>query len=131
MRKNRFWRILRAIALPVSLMQRCDHFLGHFCLAVMMWHKKVGVLSGGEKNRVGMVKVLLQKANLLLLDEPTNHLDLDSKKVLLGALKAYEGTILFVSHDRAFLNDLATRIIELTPNGVISFDGNYDEYLVL
>ena len=104
-------------------------FLGAFLFSGDDVNKKVGVLSGGEKNRVGMVKVLLQKANLLLLDEPTNHLDLDSKKVLLGALKAYEGTILFVSHDRAFLNDLATRIIELTPTGVISFDGNYDEYL--
>ncbi len=104
-------------------------FLGAFLFSGDDVSKKVGVLSGGEKNRVGMVKVLLQKANLLLLDEPTNHLDLDSKKVLLNALKAYEGTILFVSHDRAFLNDLATRIIELTPTGVISFDGNYDEYL--
>ena len=104
-------------------------FLGAFLFSGDDVAKKVGVLSGGEKNRVGMVKVLLQKANLLLLDEPTNHLDLDSKKVLLTALRAYEGTILFVSHDRAFLNDLATRIIELTPDGVISFDGNYDEYV--
>jgi ATP-binding cassette subfamily F protein 3 len=104
-------------------------FLGAFLFSGEDVDKKIGVLSGGEKNRVGMVKVLLQKANLLLLDEPTNHLDLDSKKVLLDALRAYEGTILFVSHDRAFLNDLATRIIELTPTGIISFDGNYDEYL--
>ena len=104
-------------------------FLGAFLFSGDDVAKKVGVLSGGEKNRVGMVKVLLQKANLLLLDEPTNHLDLDSKKVLLTALRAYEGTILFVSHDRSFLNDLATRIIELTPDGVISFDGNYDQYL--
>ncbi len=104
-------------------------FLGAFLFSGEDVDKKIGVLSGGEKNRVGMVKVLLQKANLLLLDEPTNHLDLDSKKVLLDALRAYEGTVLFVSHDRAFLNDLATRIIELTPTGIISFDGNYDEYL--
>lgn len=104
-------------------------FLGAFLFSGEDVDKKIEVLSGGEKNRVGMVKVLLQKANLLLLDEPTNHLDLDSKKVLLEALRTYEGTILFVSHDRAFLNDLATRIIELTPTGIISFMGNYDEYL--
>lgn len=104
-------------------------FLGAFLFTGDDVYKKVQVLSGGEKNRVGMVRVLLQHTNLLLLDEPTNHLDLESKQILLEALRAYEGTILFVSHDRAFLNDLATRIIELTPTGVISFMGNYDEYL--
>lgn len=104
-------------------------FLGAFLFTGDDVHKKVEVLSGGEKNRVGMVKVLLQQTNLLLLDEPTNHLDIDSKKVLLEALRKYEGTIIFVSHDRAFLNDLATRVIELTPTGIISFTGNYDEFL--
>ena len=104
-------------------------FLGAFLFSGDDVNKKVGVLSGGEKNRVGMVKVLLQNANMLLLDEPINHLDIESKKILLKALRAYEGTILFVSHDRAFLNDLATRIIELTPTGVISFEGNYDQFL--
>lgn len=104
-------------------------FLGAFLFSGDDVNKKVDVLSGGEKNRVGMVKVLLQQANLLLLDEPTNHLDIDSKKVLLHALRAYEGTILFVSHDRAFLNDLASRVIELLPDGIISFEGNYDQYL--
>lgn len=104
-------------------------FLGAFLFSGDDVNKKISVLSGGEKNRVGMVRVLLQKTNLLLLDEPTNHLDIDSKKILLEALRNYEGTVLFVSHDRAFLNDLATRIIELTPNGVISFEGNYDQFL--
>ncbi len=104
-------------------------FLGAFLFTGDDVHKKVEVLSGGEKNRVGMVKVLLQQTNLLLLDEPTNHLDIESKKVLLEALRKYEGTIIFVSHDRAFLNDLATRVIELTPTGIISFIGNYDEFL--
>ncbi len=104
-------------------------FLGGFLFSGTDVNKKVGVLSGGEKNRVGMVKVLLQHANLLLLDEPTNHLDIASKKILLEALRAYEGTIVFVSHDRAFLNDLATRVIELTPTGIISFEGNYDQFL--
>lgn len=104
-------------------------FLGAFLFSGEDVDKKVEVLSGGEKNRVGMVKVLLQQTNLLLLDEPTNHLDIDSKKVLLEALRKYDGTIIFVSHDRAFLNDLATRVVELTPNGVISFTGNYDQFL--
>lgn len=104
-------------------------FLGAFLFTGDDVHKKVEVLSGGEKNRVGMVKTLLQQTNLLLLDEPTNHLDIDSKNVLLEALRKYDGTIIFVSHDRAFLNDLATRVIELTPTGIISFTGNYDEFL--
>jgi len=104
-------------------------FLGAFLFSGEDVNKKVEVLSGGEKNRVGMVKVLLQQTNLLLLDEPTNHLDIDSKKVLLEALRKYDGTIVFVSHDRAFLNDLATRVVELTPTGVISFTGNYDQFL--
>ncbi len=76
-----------------------------------------------------MVKVLLTEANFLILDEPTNHLDLDSKDILLRALKQFTGTILFVSHDRDFLNSLATTIIELTPDGARTYKGNYDEYL--
>jgi len=104
-------------------------FLGSFLFSNNDINKKVGVLSGGEKNRVGIVRVLLQKANLLFLDEPTNHLDIPSKGLLLKALQEYQGTVLFVSHDRDFVNKLATRIIELTPNGVISYQGNYDEYL--
>ena len=103
--------------------------LGTFLFPSDDVYKKTGVLSGGEKNRVAMVKVLLKDANLLLLDEPTNHLDLDSKDVLLRALQAYTGTILFVSHDRDFLNKLSTKIFELTPNGVVSHDGNYDAYI--
>lgn len=91
--------------------------------------KKVQVLSGGEKNRVGMTSVLLQQANLLLLDEPTNHLDMFAKEVLLKALQTYQGTMLFVSHDRDFVNALATHIIELTPNGTHMYHGNYDEFI--
>jgi ATP-binding cassette, subfamily F, member 3 len=73
--------------------------------------------------------VLLLKANLLLLDEPTNHLDLFAKEVLLQALQKYEGTMLFVSHDHAFLQQLATRIWHLTPEGIIDYQGTYEEYL--
>ena len=87
------------------------------------------MLSGGEKNRVAMVKILLQNANFLLLDEPTNHLDIVSKDILLDALRQFDGTILFVSHDRTFLNSLATDILELTPNQTYSYSGNYDAYL--
>ena len=104
-------------------------FLGSFLFSGDDVDKKVAVLSGGERNRVAMVKVLLQQANVLLLDEPTNHLDIQSKEILLEALKKFSGTIVFVSHDRDFLNKLATRILELSSHGVLSYPGNYDSYL--
>lgn len=104
-------------------------FLGSFLFSGDDIYKKISVLSGGERNRVAMVKVLLQKANFLLLDEPTNHLDLYAKEILLQALKQYDGTILFVSHDHDFLQKVATRIIELTPEGLLSYPGNYDSYV--
>ncbi|MCX5922412.1 MAG: ABC-F family ATP-binding cassette domain-containing protein [Candidatus Dependentiae bacterium] len=104
-------------------------FLGSFLFTSDDVYKKINVLSGGEKNRVGMACVLLQDANLLLLDEPTNHLDIQSKEILLTALNAFQGTILFVSHDHDFINKLATRIIELTPSGTHGYLGNYESYL--
>lgn len=104
-------------------------FLGSFLFSGDAIHKKISVLSGGERNRVAMVKVLLQKANFLLLDEPTNHLDIHAKEVLLQALQRYEGTMLFVSHDHSFLQELATRIWELTPQGLHDFGGTYEEFL--
>lgn len=91
--------------------------------------KPIKVLSGGERNRVAMVKILLSKANFLLLDEPTNHLDIESKEIVLKALQNYEGTVLFVAHDQSFVNQLATRVVELTTDGLKSFQGNYDDYL--
>ena len=91
--------------------------------------KPIKVLSGGERNRVAMVKILLSKANFLLLDEPTNHLDIESKEIVLKALQNYEGTVLFVAHDQSFVNQLATRIVELTQDGLKSYPGNYDDYL--
>jgi len=108
---------------------RVRGLLGAFLFSGDDVYKKIAVLSGGEKNRVAMVKILLQDANLLILDEPTNHLDIVSKEILLKALTQFDGTILFVSHDRAFLNALATDIIELTPKGTFPYAGNYDEYL--
>ncbi len=104
-------------------------FLGSFLFSGDTIEKKISVLSGGERNRVAMVKVLLQKANLLLLDEPTNHLDLYAKEVLLQALQEYDGTMLLVCHDHDFLNKVATRILELTPTGLYSYPGNYESYL--
>ena len=104
-------------------------FLGTFLFSGDDIHKKIGVLSGGEKNRVAMVKVLLQNANFLLLDEPTNHLDLYAKEVLLQALQQFQGTILFVSHDHNFIQELATDILELTPKGLYHYPGKYEDFL--
>jgi len=104
-------------------------FLGAFLFSGDAVYKKIRVLSGGEKNRVAMVKTLLQQANVLFLDEPTNHLDIQSKEVLLDVLKQFEGTILFVSHDRDFLDKLSTRVLILSHDGVINYPGNYGSYL--
>lgn len=109
--------------------QQIRTFLGSFLFSADAVSKKTKVLSGGERNRVSMVKVLLQDANFLLLDEPTNHLDIESKEILFRALNQYDGTVFFVSHDHDFVNKLATRVIELTPDGVYSYEGNYDSYL--
>lgn len=92
-------------------------------------HKKIKHLSGGEKSRLVMAKLLSQKNNLLVLDEPTNHLDIQSRDVLLDVLKKYEGTILFVSHDRHFLSELAQNVYEVDKGQINIYPGNYDYYL--
>ena len=92
-------------------------------------YKKISMLSGGEKGRVSLCKLMLKRDNLLLLDEPTNHLDMDSREVLEGALEDFDGTILAVSHDRYFINRVANRVIEMRPDGVKEYLGNYDDYL--
>ncbi|WP_074013687.1 ABC-F family ATPase [Candidatus Sodalis sp. SoCistrobi] len=91
--------------------------------------KPVGVLSGGEKGRMLFGKLMMQKPNILLMDEPTNHLDMESIESLNAALELYQGTLLFVSHDREFVSSLATRIVEILPGKVVDFSGNYEDYL--
>ncbi|MDD3609480.1 MAG: ABC-F family ATPase [Halothiobacillaceae bacterium] len=91
--------------------------------------KSVKVISGGEQGRMLFGKLILQKPNVMVMDEPTNHLDMESIESLNLALENYPGTLIFVSHDREFVSSLATRIIELTPNGVVNFGGSYDDYL--
>jgi ATPase subunit of ABC transporter with duplicated ATPase domains len=92
-------------------------------------NKPVKVLSGGEQGRMLFGKLILQKNNIMVLDEPTNHLDMESIESLNTALENYPGTLIFVSHDREFVSSLATRIIELTPTGIVDFNGNYEDYL--
>ncbi|RLA06569.1 MAG: ABC-F family ATPase [Gammaproteobacteria bacterium] len=91
--------------------------------------KPVKVLSGGEKSRMLFGKLILQKNNILILDEPTNHLDMESIESLNNALEDYEGTVIFVSHDRTFVSSLANRIIEFTPDGIVDYAGNYEDYI--
>ncbi len=91
--------------------------------------KQVSSLSGGEKGRVSLAKIMLSKANLLMLDEPTNHLDMFSKEVLENAINRYEGTVVYISHDRYFINKTAGIILELSPEGITRYEGNYDYYL--
>ncbi|MDQ0658053.1 ABC-F family ATP-binding cassette domain-containing protein [Paenibacillus sp. W2I17] len=103
--------------------------LGNFLFSGDDVLKKISSLSGGEKARVSLSKLMLKEANMLILDEPTNHLDLFAKEVLEAALMDYEGTLLFISHDRYFLNKMAERIVELHPGGTEQYLGNYDDYV--
>ena len=91
--------------------------------------KRIGDLSGGERGRVSLAKLMLSNANFLILDEPTNHLDITSKEILEDALEAYEGTLLYVSHDRYFINRTAQKILELSGKKFTEYLGNYDYYL--
>jgi len=87
------------------------------------------VLSGGERNRYALARMLMMPGNFLLLDEPTNHLDIRAKDVLLTALRAFNGTVVFVSHDRYFLDELATRVIEVADGAVTAYPDNYEDYI--
>lgn len=114
---------------PTHLFPMLRNLLGAFLFPGDDIFKQISVLSGGEKSRVALLKLLLYPSNLLILDEPTNHLDLRSKDVLLEALTAFTGTLLFVSHDRYFIESLATSVLELGPGGPRLFPGDYDYYL--
>ncbi len=92
--------------------------------------KTIDMLSGGERGRIVLMKLLLSRCNFLVLDEPTNHLDIESKEVLEDALLSFEGTILFISHDRYFINKLATKVVEMTPHGSHTYSGNYSQYIL-
>ncbi|MFP4374015.1 MAG: ABC-F family ATP-binding cassette domain-containing protein [Spirochaetaceae bacterium] len=120
---------------PTAMVPHLRAMLGAFLFRGDDVFKQVHVLSGGERSRLILVKMLLHPANLLVLDEPTNHLDMSSKRVLADALERFEGTVVFVSHDRYFLRDVATRVIELhrpdrnRPAGLRDFKDGYDYYL--
>jgi ATP-binding cassette subfamily F protein 3 len=103
--------------------------LGSFLFSEDDVAKTIGVLSGGERNRYALARMLMMPSNLLLLDEPTNHLDMRAKDVLLRALEDYTGTLVFVSHDRYFIDKLATRVFEVENGAVNVFPGNYEDYL--
>jgi ATP-binding cassette, subfamily F, member 3 len=114
---------------PYDMVPQLRDILGAFLFSGDDIHKKVAVLSGGERNRLALAKLLLRPSNLLLMDEPTNHLDLFSKEVLLEALKHFPGTVVFVSHDRHFIDGLATRVVEVAGGKLENYYGDYEYYL--
>jgi ATP-binding cassette subfamily F protein 3 len=116
-------------AAPRSTMTELRTLLGCFLFSDDDVFKKIGVLSGGERNRYALARMLLAPSNFLLLDEPTNHLDMRAKDVLLESLREYTGTVVFVSHDRYFIDNLATRIFEIEDGHVHVYPGNYEDYL--
>ena len=116
-------------ASPRSTQTELRSLLGCFLFSEDDVFKKIGVLSGGERGRYALLRLLLHPANFLLLDEPTNHLDLRAKDVLLNALMEYTGTVVFVSHDRYFIDKLATRVFEIGDGKVEVYPGNYEDYL--
>ena len=105
------------------------NILGGFLFSGDDIYKRAGVLSGGERTRLAVARMLLRPANTLLLDEPTNHLDLDSKDVLLEALADFGGTLIFVSHDRYFVDKLATKIVSVGHGGLEVYPGTYEQFL--
>ncbi|HVR70594.1 MAG TPA: ATP-binding cassette domain-containing protein [Vicinamibacteria bacterium] len=114
---------------PTTMVPMIRHILGGFLFSGDDVYKRVGVLSGGERNRLALAKLLLTPSNVLLLDEPTNHLDLDSKEVLLDALSDYGGTLIFVSHDRYFVDKLASKVIDVGGGEALVYPGGYEDFL--
>jgi len=115
--------------MALSTQTELRSLLGCFLFSEDDVFKRIRVLSGGERNRYALARMLLHPSNFLLLDEPTNHLDLRAKDVLLEALEKYTGTVVFVSHDRYFIDKLATRVFEIGGGEVNVFPGNYEDYL--
>ncbi|MDY6047203.1 MAG: ATP-binding cassette domain-containing protein, partial [Anaerobutyricum sp.] len=116
-------------AYPKLTNTRIRNVLAAFLFTGDRVFQQIGTLSGGEKGRVSLAKLMLSNANFLILDEPTNHLDIQSREILEDAINNYEGTVLYVSHDRYFINQTATRILDLSPEGIINYKGNYNYYL--
>jgi ATP-binding cassette subfamily F protein 3 len=116
-------------ASPTTMVPMIRHILGGFLFSGDDVYKRVGVLSGGERNRLALAKMLLTPSNVLLLDEPTNHLDLDSKEVLLDALSDYGGTLIFVSHDRYFVDKLASKVVDVGGGEALLYPGGYEDFL--
>jgi ATP-binding cassette subfamily F protein 3 len=116
-------------ASPTTMVPMIRHILGGFLFSGDDVYKRVGVLSGGERNRLALARMLLTPSNVLLLDEPTNHLDLDSKEVLLDALSDYGGTLIFVSHDRYFVDNLASKVIDVGGGEALVYPGGYEDFL--
>ena len=114
---------------PMHMVPAIRNILGGFLFSGDDVDKPVRVLSGGERTRLAVARMLLRPSNTLLLDEPTNHLDLDSKDVLLEALEDFGGTLIFVSHDRYFVDKLATKVIEIGDGQALVYPGNYEEFL--
>lgn len=114
---------------PTELVPKIRDMLGSFLFRGDDVFKSLNVLSGGEKSRIALLQLLLRANNLLILDEPTNHLDMHSKDVLMNALKDFGGTVIFVSHDRGFIEGLATKVLELKPGSHREFPGNYKYYM--
>ena len=121
--------LTRAAPMAMSTQTELRSLLGCFLFTEDDVFKRIRVLSGGERNRYALARMLLHPSNFLLLDEPTNHLDLRAKDVLLEALEKYTGTVVFVSHDRYFIDKLATRVFEIGGGEVNVFPGNYEDYL--
>ena len=116
-------------AYPKLTNTRIRNVLAAFLFTGDRVFQKIGTLSGGEKGRVSLAKLMLSNANFLILDEPTNHLDIQSREILEDAINDYEGTVFYVSHDRYFINQTATRILDLSPDGIVNYKGNYTYYL--
>ena len=103
--------------------------LGRLLFSAEDFKKQVSVCSGGEKNRLLFGKLMMMDTNILIMDEPTNHLDMEAIEALNMALEHYDGTLIFVSHDREFVSSLATRVVEIKDKQLVDFQGTYDEYL--